>query len=306
MRFLIRRDLETKGPPSCWIRLAFVWRFDVEFKESTNWIFSSRSLKHPGAKHLRIVNYVLCRCQEYQVKGDLAQASWFVSKFLSNWVVRWQFLKWLCLRFNFRWESRKQSPLSAFTSSTWHIAEEAQMLSTYLGFALGTISSGWTNLALLWEKILGDLWINFAEVWKISHFSPIKILALRCYSRLVTTALVVPVAKTYCVVGNFLDILLVLYVHQNLTGSWLYFLWSSWVPKASNDGCCFAGFLGDYAGRRLPIFVAYLGMIFSALGCQKKRGGALVGGREIKISRTVSIPSDKHMLWCIDHDSTIS
>ena len=103
-----------------------------------------------------------------------------------------------------RWESRKQSPLSAFTSSTWHIAEEAQMLSTYLGFALGTISSGWTNLALLWEKILGDLWINFAEVWKISHFFPIKILALRCYSRLVTTALVVPVAKTYCVVGLFL------------------------------------------------------------------------------------------------------
>lgn len=38
------------------------------------------------------------------------------------------------------------------------------MLSTYLGFALGTISSGWTNLALLCEKILGDLWINFAEV----------------------------------------------------------------------------------------------------------------------------------------------
>ena len=165
------------------------------------------------------------------------------------------------------------------------------MLSTYLGFALGTISSGWTNLALLWEKILGDLWINFAEVWKISHFFPIKILALRCYSRLVTTALVVPVAKTYCVVGLFLKSCLCSVfiktwqdrdciscevlgcqrpqiVHKRLVcpcSSTPQSLRST--PRDVYDGCCFAGFLGDYAGRRLPIFVAYLGMIFSALGC---------------------------------------
>ena len=50
--------------------------------------------------------------------------------------------------------------------------------------------------------------------------------------------------------------------------------------RNQNNGCCFAGFLGDYAGRRLPIFVAYLGMIFSALGCEKQRGHLWVQGNQ--------------------------
>lgn len=301
MRFLIRRDLETKGPPSCWIRLAFVWRFDVEFKESTNWIFSSRSLKHPGAKHLRIVNYVLCRCQEYQVKGDLAQASWFVGKFLSNWVVCWPFLKWLCLRFNFRWESRKQSPLSAFTSSTWHIAEEAQMLSTYLGFALGTPSvqvgptwlccgrKFWETCGLTLLKFERFLTFPPSRFWLCVAIAWLRHLLFRLQRHIAWLDFSWYLACALC--SSKLDRIVIVFLVK-LLGA-----------KGLKWRLLFRRLLGRLCGATATHLCGLLGHDLFSFRLLKTRGAHLLGAGKSKFPVLFRYTN---MLWCIDDDSTIS
>eukprot|EP00434_Breviolum_minutum_P043154 symbB.v1.2.038451.t1/scaffold5994.1/size21901/1 len=62
-------------------------------------------------------------------------------------------------------------------------------------------------------------------------------------------------------------------------------------------GTISSGFLGDYAGRRLPIFVAYLGMIFSALGLYLVRSYvSLLGLLQLRLLRWFGHPCRLHRI----------